>query len=85
MQSFQTPEVGPYRGRDRNHTARSSVPHPVVTRSHHRSNRKSFKGRSVHGACSQETKNNLASIYPDLFDAEDSSEVEFFHCKFIFR
>ncbi|GFY75314.1 e3 ubiquitin-protein ligase RNF38 [Trichonephila inaurata madagascariensis] len=79
MQNFPTSEVGPYRGRDRNHSTRSSVPHPVVTRSHHRSNnRKSYKGRSVHGACSQETKNNLASIYPDLFDAEDSSEVEFF-------
>lgn len=79
MQSFPPPEIGPYRGRDRNHSTRSAVLHPVANRSHHRSNsRKSFKGRSMHGACSQETKNNLASIYPDLFDAEDSSEVEFF-------
>ncbi|GFT83365.1 RING finger protein 44 [Nephila pilipes] len=79
MQSFPPPDVAPYHGRGRNHSTRSAVPHPVANRSHHRSNsRKPFKGRSMHGACSQETKNNLASIYPDLFDAEDSSEVEFF-------
>ncbi|KAF8796397.1 dentin sialophosphoprotein-like isoform X2 [Argiope bruennichi] len=65
-----------YHPRDGNHSIRS-ITHP--TGPHHRaSTRKTLKGRCLNGACSQEHENNLASMYPDIFDAEDSSEVEFF-------
>ncbi|GIY51871.1 RING finger protein 44 [Caerostris darwini] len=62
--------------RDGSSRERSAVQNPLATRSLRRYNtRKSSKGRSINGACSQDTKNNL-SIYPD-FHAE-SSDNEFF-------
>ncbi|CAL1267233.1 unnamed protein product [Larinioides sclopetarius] len=66
-----------YHPRDGNHSIRS-ISRPITGRHHRANNRKTLKGRCLNGACSQESKNNLASIYPDIFDAEDSSEVEFF-------
>ncbi|XP_035228918.1 dentin sialophosphoprotein-like isoform X2 [Stegodyphus dumicola] len=55
---------------------RSGSPHPKSLRSHQRIS--CSKGRPPSSTRSRKDKLNLAASYPDLFDAEDSSEVEFF-------
>ncbi|KFM67283.1 RING finger protein 38, partial [Stegodyphus mimosarum] len=57
-------------------SCRSGSPHPKSLRSHRRIS--CNKGRSLSSTHSRKDKLNLAASYPDLFDAEDSSEVEFF-------
>ncbi|XP_015923178.1 uncharacterized protein [Parasteatoda tepidariorum] len=85
--NFHSNNVG-RRGRSRvnvgeRYTRRSGSPHPrTLPNSHSRLIRsevsKVAKGRSLTGSQARRANLNLATTNPDIFDAEDSSEVEFF-------